>query len=148
MLQFNRECIILDMQATNKETALKELAAKAVHQFPQLDQQQLYTILLERELVGSTGVGNGVAIPHGKVADIDEIILCFGRSKNGVNFEAIDNRPVYLFALLLSPHHIATEYLKALAAVSNILKHPKNRTSLLNSKTSDEILSLFSLASQ
>lgn len=144
MLQLNRECIILNMQATSKESALRELATNAVQQFPQLDHQHLFSVLMEREQVGSTGVGNGVAIPHGKVDGIKEIILCFGRSPGGINFDAIDNRPVFLFALLLSPRNIATEYLKALAAVSKILKQPANRASLLRSKSIEEVLSLFS----
>ena len=141
-----KEGIILDMKATSKESALHELATNATEQFPFLDPLQLYTTLMEREGVGSTGVGNGVAIPHGKVKELDRIVLCFGRSLIGVNFDAIDNRPVFLFTLLLSPQHIAGEYLRALASISKILKQPKNRNILLNSKSVDEILKLFTPA--
>lgn len=141
---FHKECVILDMQATSKETALRELASTAADRYPHLDQQHLYSVLMEREQIGSTGVGNGVAIPHGKIDGLDEIILCFGRSLTGINFDAIDNRPVYLFALLLSPVNIATEYLKALASVSNILKQEKHRTDLLECSTPEEIESILS----
>ena len=147
MLQFNQQCVLLDMQAINKESALKELAQMAVDNYHYLDSANLYSVLLEREQIGSTGVGNGVAIPHGKVAGLKEIIFCFGRSLNGVNFEAIDNRPVYLFALLLSPIDIASEYLQALAHVSTVLKQHTNRLKLLQSSSTQEIVSLFTPSS-
>ncbi|WP_319549118.1 PTS sugar transporter subunit IIA [Desulfogranum marinum] len=143
MLQFKQQCILLDMQATNKESALKELAQMAVENYHNLDSARLYSTLLEREQIGSTGVGNGVAIPHGKVAGLKDIIFCFGRSMQGVNFEAIDNRPVYLFALLLSPAEIASEYLQALAHISNVLKQHTNRLKLLQVHSPQEIVSLF-----
>lgn len=143
MLQFNQQCVLLDMQATSKESALKEMAQMAVNNYHYLDSTNLFSVLLEREQIGSTGVGNGVAIPHGKVVGLKEIIFCFGRSQKGVNFEAIDNRPVYLFALLLSPANIASEYLQALAHISTVLKQHTNRIKLLQSPSSQEIVSLF-----
>lgn len=143
MLQFNKKCILLDMQATNKEAALHELAQLAVRNFHHLNQEILYSILLEREQIGSTGVGNGVAIPHGKIKGLDQIVLCFGRCRQGVHYEAIDKRPVFLFALLLSPPTIATEYLHALAHVSTILKQQSNRIKLLHNSSPEEIVELF-----
>ena len=143
MLQLDQQCILLDMLAMGKESALKELAQMAVDNHPALDSANLYSVLLEREQIGSTGVGNGVAIPHGKVAGLKEIIFCFGRSLHGVNFEAIDNRPVYLFALLLSPTNIASEYLQALAHVSTVLKQHTNRIKLQQSSSPQEIVTIF-----
>ncbi|WP_028584205.1 PTS sugar transporter subunit IIA [Desulfogranum mediterraneum] len=143
MLLFNKESILLDMEATAKEAALRELAQLAADQYPSLDSQTLYTILQEREQIGSTGVGNGVAIPHGKVEHLPGIILLFARSRQGVSFDAIDKRPVYLFALLLAPADIAGEYLRALAHVSTILKEPENRHRLQSCSSTDEILRLF-----
>jgi len=93
--------------------------------------------------VGSTGVGNGVAIPHGKIEGLEDILLCFGRSRIGINFDAIDKREVYLFVLLISPAGKGGEYLQTLARVSKILKKSTNRNRLLDLATRDEIEALF-----
>jgi PTS system nitrogen regulatory IIA component len=143
MLKLKKETIIMDMQAASKEGALRELAARAAVQCGRFTEEILYNVLLEREAVGSTGVGNGVAIPHGKIEGLDEITLCFGRSKTGLNFEAIDKQPVHLFVLLISPAGKAGEYLQALAQVSKILKKSTNRQRLLDCKNWEEIAALF-----
>ena len=139
-----KDSIILEMQASSKEGALRELASLAAVQCGRFTEEILYNILLEREAIGSTGVGNGIAIPHGKIDGLDEILLCFGRSKNGINFDSIDNRPVYLFVLLLSPANKAVEYLQTLAKVSKILKSSRNQLQLLESTSREEITTLFS----
>ena len=97
MPRLQRDAIILDMKAATKEAALRELAGVAATLCGRFTEETLYNVLVERETVGSTGVGNGVAIPHGKIDGLDEILLCFGRSKAGINFDAIDNRPAHLF---------------------------------------------------
>ena len=138
-----RDAIILEMKATTKEGALRELAALAATRCGRCTEETLFAVLVERETIGSTGVGNGVAIPHGKVAGLDDILLCFGRSHEGIDFDAIDSRPVHLFALLLSPADQAGEYLKALARVSRILKHEDTRQQLLASPSPEAIAALF-----
>ena len=147
MLQLKKASIILEMKATSKEGALRELAALAAVECGRFTEEVLYKVLLERESLGSTGVGNGVAIPHGKINGLDDILLCFGRNRAGLNFEAIDNRPVYLFVLLLSPAGKAAEYLQTLALVSKILKDSAKRQQLLDSTTREAIVTLFSTAS-
>ena len=143
MQPLSKEAIILEMKATSKESALRELAGVAATQCGRFTEEILYNVLLEREAVGSTGVGNGVAIPHGKIAGLDSILVCFGRSREGVDFDAIDNRPVHLFVLLLSPAATATEYLRALAGISRMLKHEGSRERLLESTSKEEIQALF-----
>lgn len=143
MPQLKHDAIILEMKATTKEGALRELAGLAATVCGRFTEEILYSVLLERESVGSTGVGNGVAIPHGKIEGLDEILLCFGRSKAGINFDAVDNRPAYLFVLLLSPASKAGEYLSTLAGVSKILKQSDARQRLLDSTSREEIASLF-----
>ena len=139
-----KDSIILEMKATGKEGALRELAGLAAVQCGRFTEVILYNVLLEREAVGSTGVGNGVAIPHGKIEGLNDILLCFGRSRAGINFDAIDNRPVHLLALLLSPADKASEYLQALAHISKILKKSGNRQRLLLAGTTrEEIAALF-----
>jgi PTS system nitrogen regulatory IIA component len=143
MPQLQRDAIILEMKAATKEAALRELAGVAATLCGRFTEETLYNVLLERETVGSTGVGNGVAIPHGKIDGLDEILLCFGRSRTGINFDAIDNRPAHLFVLLLSPANKAGEYLQTLAAVSRILKQQDKRQHLLDSTTREDIAALF-----
>lgn len=143
MPQLQHDAIILDMKAATKDTALRELAGVAATLCGRFTEETLYNVLLEREAVGSTGVGNGVAIPHGKIDGLDQILLCFGRSKGGIDFNAIDNRPVHLFILLLSPANKAGEYLQTLASVSRILKHQDKRQQLLDSTSRDDIAALF-----
>ncbi len=143
IVQLQPECILLDMQAVEKETALRELAGAATLSRPELNEEHLFSTLLEREKIGSTGVGNGVAIPHGKIADLTEIVLCFGRSSEGIYYDAIDERPVHLFALLLSPSRIANQYLQALAHVSSVLKQEENRRRLLHTASCEQIARIF-----
>jgi len=143
MPRLRHDAIILNMKAATKEAALRELAGLAATVCGRCTEAALYNVLLEREAVGSTGVGNGVAIPHGKIEGLDEILLCFGRSKAGIDFDAIDNRPVHLLVLLLSPAGKAEEYLRTLARVSKILKEPEIRQQLLDSTSREEIAALF-----
>lgn len=143
MPQLKKDAIILEMKAATKEGALRELAGLAATQCGRFTEETLYKVLLEREAVGSTGVGNGVAIPHGKIEGLEDILLCFGRSRIGINFDAIDKREVYLFVLLISPAGKGGEYLQTLAWVSKILKKSTNRNRLLDLATRDEIEALF-----
>ena len=144
MPRLQKDAILLNIKAATKEAALRELAGLAATVCGRFTEEILYNVLLEREAVGSTGVGNGVAIPHGKIEGLDEILHCFGRSKSGIDFDAIDNRPAHLFDLLLSPAGKAEEYLHTLAKVSTILKQPDNRQQLLDSPSREEIAALFS----
>jgi len=143
MLELGDQCIILEMESASKADALHELAAAVDSSCDAVDQQTLIQVLLEREQVGSTGVGNGVAIPHAKVPGLDKIILCFGRSSNGISFDAVDNRPVHLFVQILSPMGMAEEYLQTLATVSRLLKEEENRRLLMEASSKEEILALF-----
>ena len=135
--------MLLDLKAASKDAVLQELADAVHDQYPEIETEALAAVLHEREQVGSTGVGNGVAIPHGKIFGIDRTVLCFGRSRKGIVFDAVDNRPVQLFVLILSPDGMAGEYLKTLAQVSRLLKKAKNRTVLLETGDLDTIVDLF-----
>jgi len=143
MLELHNECILLDLKANSKEGVLRELAEAVHDQCVSISTEELTKVLMDREEVGSTGMGNGVAIPHGKLPGIKRTTICFGRSAIGVNFDAIDNHPVQLFVMILSPVGTANEYLKSLARVSNLLKHEKNRELLLSMDSKENIRSLF-----
>lgn len=143
MPQLRPDAIILEMKAATKDAALRELAGLAATQCGRFTEEVLYKVLVEREAVGSTGVGNGVAIPHGKIEGLEEILLCFGRSRMGVDFNAIDKREVYLFMLMISPAGKGGEYLQTLAGVSRILKESNNRQRLFDCASREEIVALF-----
>ncbi len=146
MLTIDESCISLQLTATDKEGVLRELAALVSHRCGRVEQGQLDRILREREQVGSTGVGNGVAIPHGKVPGLEEMLLGFGRSRKGVFFDAVDKRPVHLFVLILAPVNLADEYLQTLARVSRLLKDSATRNRLLQATDSRRVQEIFRTA--
>jgi PTS system nitrogen regulatory IIA component len=131
--------VVSDLKATNKKEVLEELCRALVVLYPALDRDRMVGILLDRERLGSTGVGEGVAIPHGKMGDLDSLIACFGRSAEGVEFEAVDNQPVRLFFLLFAPENSAGVHLKALAKISRLLKRPSVRAQLLEAHSQEDI---------
>jgi PTS system nitrogen regulatory IIA component len=131
--------VVSDLKGTNKKEVLEELCSALVTLHPTLDRDGMVGILLDRERLGSTGVGEGVAIPHGKMADLEGIISCFGRSGRGVEFEAVDNQPVCLFFLLFAPENSAGVHLKALAKISRLLKRPSVREDLMNAASKQDM---------
>jgi len=133
------QAVVADLQAPRKKEVLEELCGALVRTDPSLDLQRMVSILLDRESLGSTGVGEGVAIPHGKMDGVDRLIACFGRSSQGVDFEAVDRKPVHLFFLLFAPENSAGIHLKALAKISRLLKRPSIREELLASRTMESI---------
>ena len=94
---------------------------------------------MERERLGSTGIGDGVALPHGKLRGLDKLLLSFGRSIDGLDFDSIDERPAYLFFLLLAPENSAGMHLKFLAKISRMLKDGNLRQRLMQAKSREEI---------
>ena len=143
MLTLGRQCIIMEMQSATKDEALQELVKTVQDSCREIDPDKLLSVLREREQVGSTGVGNGVAIPHAKVPGLDHLVLCFGRSSSGISFESIDNRPVHLFVQILSPTGMADDYLRSLAGISRLLKIEANRKILLQATDKQQVLDLF-----
>jgi len=142
----NKNCIICDLKAESKEEVLRKLAVKAVDIRPELDLEKVVDVLVERERLGTTGIGNGIAIPHGKLIELDKIIIIFGRSQKGVPFEAADNKPVNIIFLILAPEGTATTYLKILAQVSRLVKSPEIRQRLLDADSAEEIIQIINEA--
>jgi PTS system nitrogen regulatory IIA component len=99
----------------------------------------LVEVLFERERLGSTGIGEGIAIPHGKLDDLDQLALSFGRSAHGVDFESMDGKPVHLFFLLVAPENCPGIHLRALAKIARLLKNGSVRKRLASVETIDEI---------
>jgi PTS system nitrogen regulatory IIA component len=134
--------VVSDLKATNKKEVLEELCSALVSLHPTLDRDRMVGILLDRERLGSTGVGQGVAIPHGKMSDLDGLIACFGRSVDGVAFEAVDDQPVSLFFLLFAPENSAGVHLKALAKISRLLKRPSVRGELQQAGSKEDVYAI------
>jgi PTS system nitrogen regulatory IIA component len=143
MIPLEEQNIILELESTGKESILRELAENAHHQAPAISTETIFQVLKEREHLGSTGVGNGVAIPHGKLPGLDKLLLCFARSRAGIGFEAKDNRPVHLFVAILSPLNDSDQYLQTLARVSKLLKDDTIRNKFIQATSSKTIFQLF-----
>jgi PTS system nitrogen regulatory IIA component len=134
--------VVGELRATSKREVIDELAEAVAAAHPGLAKARVVATLLDREKLGSTGVGEGIAIPHGKLPGLPGILLGFGRSLKGVHFDAIDGRPVQLLFLLLAPEESPGTHLKALARISRLLKDPPFRQRLLAAGSGDELLAL------
>ena len=134
-----KEAIIPSLTATSKEDLLMEMASRLSRLIPNTTSSEIMQILSEREKLGSTGIGNGVAIPHGKVPQLTQIVAAFGRSLTGIPFETQDSKPAYLFFVLLAPENAASLHLKALARLSRLLKDVHFRNKLLEAKDEHQL---------
>jgi len=118
------ESVVVPLHAASKKETLSELARRAA-QITGLHERQIFDVLLERERLGTTGVGRGIAIPHGKLPGLKRLYGIFARIEPAVDFEAVDEQPVDLVFLLLAPDTAGADHLKALARVSRLLRDPK-----------------------
>ncbi|GAB5509343.1 MAG: PTS IIA-like nitrogen regulatory protein PtsN [Hyphomicrobiales bacterium] len=115
------EGVIASLKATSKKQALQMLAGKAAELTGQAE-RDIFSTLLERERLGSTGVGHGVAIPHGKLPGLDRVVGLFARTNNPLDYEALDDQPVDLLFVLLAPESSGADHLKALARIARVLR--------------------------
>ncbi len=134
-----RDFILEELEARNQHEVLDELVRVFAMGGVRFDPEAMLQVLLERERLGSTGIGDGIAIPHGKLQGLDEILLSFGRSSEGISFDAMDGKPVHLFFLLMAPENSAGLHLKILAKISRMLKDPALRDNLLRAKSKERI---------
>ncbi|APG26063.1 MAG: PTS sugar transporter subunit IIA [Syntrophotalea acetylenica] len=135
----NPAAIVADLSAVDKDAVLEELAKAVVQVEKSLDHGDVVRVLQERERLGSTGIGDGVAIPHGKLRTIDQLVLSFGRSGKGVEFDSLDGKPAQLFFLLLAPEESVGMHLKTLARISKLLKSSAVRQRLLSADSEAEL---------
>jgi PTS system nitrogen regulatory IIA component len=132
-------CVVADIKGKTKKEILRELVGplKDTNLIDNVD--AVVKIIMEREGLGSTGIGDGVAIPHGKMKNIDSIICAVGRSQEGVDFDAVDRQPVHIFFLVLAPEDSASLHLKVLSRISKILRDPSFRKTILKLANAHEI---------
>lgn len=138
------EAVIPELSSGSKADVLKELASALARAAPQVSAERLWSVLDEREKIGSTGMEKGVAIPHGRLAELGGLVACFGVSRAGVEFDARDGRPSQFFFALVAPENSAGVHLKALSKISRLFRSDSLREALLAAKTTDEIYALIS----
>lgn len=136
-----RDAIIEDLKSQTKQDIIAELAAP-VARIAEISPAALVRVLLERERLGSTGIGGGIGIPHGKLKGLESLILGFGLSRQGVDFESIDGQPTHIFFMLVTPENSTGLHLKLLARISRILKNDLFKERLLKAADADEIFNI------
>ncbi len=139
---FKIEFINANLNANSKDEALAELIHTIIEGGLPLNSSAILDILKQRESLGSTGIGEGVAIPHGKIPALEDIVVAFGRSEEGIAYDSLDGKPVHLFFLLLAPENSAGQHLKILAKISKMLKEADFRRNLLKAKTQSDLYNI------
>ncbi len=138
---FHKETININLQSQNKKEVLDELALP-VSQITDIKHDEIVRVLLERERLGSTGIGGGIGIPHGKLKSLDKLIIGFGLSRRGIGFESIDGLPTHIFFLLLAPENSTALHLRLLAQISKLLKDDSFKDKLMRASSNDEIITI------
>lgn len=136
------DSIIVDLKAQNKKDAIIELIEhlKTTKKVKKTD--EIVEVVLEREKLGSTGIGQGVAIPHGKTDVLNEQVGVLGISKKGLEFNSLDGEPVYIVFLLVGPVEVTGQHLKALSRISRLFKDKFLRQAIKNAETKEEIVKI------
>lgn len=139
----NKKAVTANLNATDKEGAIRELVELLTTATDSVQSKEdLIKAVLSRESLGSTGIGQGIGIPHAKSQAVKQLVAAFGLSQKGVNFDSLDGEPAYIFFLLIAPEESAGPHLKALARISRMLKDKYFRDLLKKAKTEAEILKI------
>lgn len=142
-----KEAILIDLKAKDKRGVIVEMGAPAAR-LSGIAEEEIVQVLMDRERLGSTGIGDGVGIPHGKLKTLNSLVVGFGISRKGIDFESIDNRPTHIFFLLLTPENSTGLHLKLLARISRVLKSKPVRDQLLGAADADELYSIIQRADE
>lgn len=137
-----KDFVLPELLSENKSDTLKELIAPLGVKYPEMDTDLAVRVLLDREQLGTTGIGDGIAIPHGKLENLEKVIILVGRSFKGIEFDALDQKPCFIFFLVLAPEQAAGLHLRILAQISRLLKDKTFRQSLLEADGSEELWGL------
>ena len=140
----NEEWVIPDLQGTDKPSILKELSSVLVKPCQVSSVEELLQVLLDREKLGSTGIGEGIAIPHGRLKKLKKFFISFGRSLKGADFDSIDRKPSQLFFLVMAPENSAVDNLKLLSRIVTLLKEPSFKKRLTEAQSRKELFQIIS----
>ena len=133
------ELIVPQLVGQEKGAVIRELARHLAANVVGVEEEALAKVLIERERLASTAIGEGVAIPHGKLDAVGKLVSCVGRAPAGVDFDSMDGRPTHLFFVLVAPENSTGVHLKALARISRLFKDPEFRTRLMRAKDAPEL---------
>lgn len=136
-----KETVVVDLKSREKKGVIEELVAPLA-EISGIGAADLVKVLLERERLGSTGIGGGIGIPHGKMKGIDSLLVGFGLSREGVNFESIDGRPTHIFFILVTPENSIDVHLNLLSQISRILKNDLLKQRLRSAETGEEVIEI------
>ena len=136
-----KDFIIADLSGNDKKSVLLEMTQFLESKGAIKNREALHSALIDREKLGSTGIGENVAIPHAKSEEIDQIMTLFGRSPGGIDFDSLDKKPVHFVCLVIAPVNSTGHHLKALARIARLLKSTELRNNILNSADKNEIYS-------
>ena len=140
----NEEWVISDLKGTDKPSILKELSNVLVKPCQVTSVEELLQVLLDWEKLGSTGIGEGIAIPHGRFKKLKKFFVSFGRSLKGVDFDSIDRKPSQLFFLVMAPENSAVDNLKLLGRIVTLLKEPSFKKRLMEAPSQKELFQVIS----
>jgi PTS system nitrogen regulatory IIA component len=138
----DKDLIISDLSARTKSEVLAELVSPLAAKFPQLESKRMAQVLMDREMLGTTGIGDGIAIPHGKLDSIEQVLVIVGRSRQGVDFASLDHKPANIFFTVLAPSTVVGLHLKLLATVSRLLKDESFRQAFVAAPDQDKLWQL------
>ncbi|MDE0910891.1 MAG: PTS sugar transporter subunit IIA [Myxococcota bacterium] len=134
-----KDAVVLSLKAKDKNGILEEMSRSLAAAEPSVPADELLSVLIDREELQSTGIGEGVAIPHGKMAGLDRLMATFARSDDGVDFASIDGKPTQLYFMLVVPEHSGGQHLKALARISRFFRDPSFRGKLMDATSTEAI---------
>ncbi|MFP4083345.1 MAG: PTS sugar transporter subunit IIA [Desulfonatronovibrio sp.] len=138
----HKDQIMPKLSARTKNEVLAELIDPLVSKHPSLARDNVFEVLLTRENLGTTGIGDGVAIPHGKIEGLDQVLIAVGRSIEGLDFATLDHKPAHIFFLVLAPEKSAGKHLKVLAYISRLLQDPSFKESFMYAENREELWDL------
>lgn len=136
------DCVVPSLAASGKEAVIRELAMTLARSIPAVSAERLFSVLYEREKVGSTGMEKGVAIPHARLSELPTLVACFGVSRPGIAFDARDGRPSHFFFALVAPENSAGLHLKALSKISRLFRSDALKDRILVAESAAEIYKL------
>jgi fructose PTS system EIIBC or EIIC component len=137
-----QDSIVLNLKATEKTGVIKELAQLLINKGVISDSEEFFSAILKRENLESTGIGSGVAIPHARTKAVKQLVLAFGRSTSGVDFNSLDSKPCFDVFLIAAPEEKKSEYIAALARLSKFLRREEVRTELVSAQSAEEVVEI------
>ncbi|WP_291327407.1 PTS sugar transporter subunit IIA [Desulfovibrio sp. UCD-KL4C] len=141
----DKDLVLFELESSDKEGVLREMVAALNTKDVKLDAEAALKVLITREKLGTTGIGDGIAIPHGKLECLENIFVVVGRSGRGIDFEALDGKPCHIFFMVLAPDQGAGTHLKVLAQISKQLKDETYRDAFKNAQNQQELLNLLNI---